>query len=286
MTTAQTYYNRIGYVEIADNNGRMIKYGGSNDGLDFKFNGTISGELCPKFSVGILGLSKETIEYLATWNPAESLERMRRIKVYAGYDGDMLASPIFDGMILTAIPTQPPNAWLEFDCILHPLSKTPPIEFDTESKEIEEIFRDIAKRNNLNARWECDSIRSDSKVTFRFDKSNYDLVNDFANRFNIIAYVEEGVLVARDKHGEKGDPKNSRIISIETGMLGVNNVTLRGAIIKKRLDATIRCFTWLNLQSKIFPKANGSYFIISKKFVGHYRGNDWFVELETLRGKI
>lgn len=286
MTTNQMYWKRVGYVAIEDNDGNMVKYGGSHDGLDFKFSGVISGEICPSFSVSILGLSKETLVSLTSWSPSEAFSRMRRIQVYAGYEKDGLARPIFEGMVLEAIPTQPPEAWLNLSCMLHPMIKTPPVEFETEREEIVQIFDKIAEKSGYKSRWESTKIPKDFVVTYDFNKSPRDLATDFAHRFNLIVYNEDGVLIAKDLHGERGEPKDLKVIDINTGLLGLNNITLIGATIHKRLDTSIKCFSWVNLKSQIVPKANGSYYVISKKHVGHFRGREWNTELETHRKTI
>ena len=41
--------------------------------------------------------------------------------------------------------------------------------------------------------------------------------------------------------------------------------------------------SWVRLESKIIPSANNSYYVVAKRHVGQYRGDDWFTELETIR---
>lgn len=286
MTTNQKYWRRTGFVEIADDDGNMVRYGGSHDGLDFKFSGVINGEINPNFSVSILGLSKETMVALTTWNPSDAYSKKRKINVYAGYSNDDIARPILSGIVLRAFPTQPPEAWLNLDCVLNPFSPLPVVKPETKKLTLEEILDKIAKMDGYNSRWDSKKLKGDNTVIYNFNRSPKELVRDFSDRFNVLLYVEDNVLIAKDFHGERGDPEDLEMVSMDTGMLGLNHITLIGATIVKRLESRTKCFSWLNVRSKLVPKANGSFYVINKKYLGHFRGQEWYTELNCHRKVI
>ena len=290
LTTEPRDWKRIGYVAIENDRGGFDTYGGE-DSLDFKFDGTISAEICPKFVVSILGLSKETMAGLTVWNPIEAFSRSRQIRVYAGYENDNIEKPIFDGIICEAFPTQPPEAWMNFKCILNYLSKDiPQIDIPESPKTLGEIAEQIAILCGRSMKWNAVRTSKDFSASFNFDKTSpYDLVLRFNEKFDgLIMYVdEEGVITVIDNYGERNAISGGiQTISIDNGMLGLNNITMIGARVIKRLDPDIKCFSWINVESRLVNKANGSYYVVYKRHVGHFRGQEWYTQLDTHRKKF
>ena len=74
------YWKRVGWVEIELDDGSMRSYGGTNDSLDFRFSGEKTGSIYSSFTVGILGLSRNTITALTVWSTANAPRRTRRLK--------------------------------------------------------------------------------------------------------------------------------------------------------------------------------------------------------------
>jgi len=123
------FFNRVGHVEVdlnynavgdpfTDENKNKVTLHRSFKGLDFKFK--IDKPLacaCLNADISIMGLSLDHIHEITSWT-AEGLAyaRRNRIRVYAGYadssrtdNGEML---LFDGDIINAIPSSPPDMWV------------------------------------------------------------------------------------------------------------------------------------------------------------------------------
>jgi len=104
------FYGRVGHIEIVSGNGGLLR---SFKDLDFRFHvkKTIGG-VADKATVGILGLNNDSISFLSTFtDEAHQLQKNWRVRVYAGYvdEGEHL---IIDGDIIRAIPSIPPENWL------------------------------------------------------------------------------------------------------------------------------------------------------------------------------
>lgn len=285
MADGQVYYKRIGYVSIEDANGNMRSYGG-NDGLDFKFSGEKVGDIYASFEVGVLGLSAETINDLTVWNPAEAIASSRKIKVYAGYENGSIENPLFEGIIIEAIPTNPPEMWLNFKC-LRLGDKEAEVDNPSMIKNVKlkNLFRYIGDEFGLKTRWIANTVDGDKKVSlFDYSGSKCQICDKFAAAFDLTVYEENGILYAGDKRPQMNDP-NGTIIEINqnTGMLALGNITLAGATIKTRLNDKCGLMSWVHLTSIIVPKANGMYVVVRKKHCGQFRGQDWTTELETIR---
>ena len=106
----------------------------------------------------------------------------------------------------------------------------------------------------------------------------------FAESFGVIVFEEFGILYAIDNRPQLYPPSGTIIeVSQRTGMLALGNITLAGATIKTRLNDKSGLATWVSLTSEIVPKANGLYIVVRKKHTGHFRGQEWTTELETIR---
>lgn len=93
--------------------------------LNFRFNITYYADYEDGFNlrgnVGILGLSSETIRaWASAETPDVNREKARFIRVYAGYnkdgDDDVTQHELFTMPYLGALPTMPPEMWLNFNC--------------------------------------------------------------------------------------------------------------------------------------------------------------------------
>ena len=284
MAGGQVYYKRIGYVSIEDANGNMRSYGG-NDGLDFKFSGEKVGDIYASFEVGVLGLSAETINDLTVWNPAEAIVSSRKIKVYAGYENGGIENPLFEGIIIEAIPTNPPEMWLNFKCLRF-VDRESEVSNPSMLKEVKliDIFQRIGEDLGLNTRWESEKVDKGKEVSFDYSGSKSQICDKFAAAFDLVVYEENGILYSGDKRPQMNGPHGTIVeINQNTGMLALGNITLAGATIKTRLNDKCGLMSWVHLTSVIVPKANGMYVVIRKKHYGHFRGQDWTTELETIR---
>lgn len=287
MATNKPYFwKRVGYVEIEGEDGKMYKYGGSVDGLDFKFDIKYSGDIAVEFSVGILGLSRETIQTLTVWNYAQAISRARKIAVYAGYEKDGIAQPIASGIITQAIPTTPPDMWLNFNCLIGGLDFDPKYQRCIKDKTAAEILDMLAQANKMKSRWLATKAPGDRKIPkFYVGRSPLWVISNFAASQNVHIYIDADVLTAVDMYAwaQVQDKKVAEVIGVETGLLSIGNVDLKGAVIKRRLDVRSRLMTWVRLKSVIIPSASDDYYVIGKRHVGQYRGEEWTTELQTIR---
>jgi hypothetical protein len=118
------YWHRCYYIEITAPDGKVLTYDSlqmENAGkqpLDIKFSVEYSTGITPKFSLDILGLSKETIDYLTVWDSASAVSKRMDVRLYAGYEKNGGNILIAQGMIFSAMPTSsPPEIWFHIECI-------------------------------------------------------------------------------------------------------------------------------------------------------------------------
>lgn len=266
--------------------------------LDFRFDGIKYGDIYGRFSVGILGLSTEKIFELTTWNIAKSVRNRRKIRVYAGYESDFTeganVSPIFDGFVLSAMPTNPPEMWMNFDCIRYYETNQPVAEPKVVNGTLSNILSVIAGYTNTEwseRRWHATQVESTQDGSFEISGSKTMLIHKFAAKFrlNIVtnratSEKKSGALDVYDARPWIYSPVSvSDTIKTENGLLALGNVDMKGAKLTIRLSDRHKLCDWIRLESRLIPCANDPYIVISKHLKGHLRGQEWQTELECVR---
>ena len=293
MQEQRTYWNRIGYLKIQMDDGTIRQFGGEGEMFDMKFDGLKFGDFYSTFTCSILGLTREHINALTVWDKGQALQKKRYIEVYAGYssNGDDMSKPIFAGYVMNAIPTSPPEMWMNFECIrawdkdqcvtgVETMRDASPRQILQKIAEILEVDFNLTSFMSSTIKWD------EEKHTFSFaGKKKVQLTYDFANQFNCICIDQNGTLVAADRREWLKAPKRiAREVSQDTGMLAVGNVDIAGAKIIHRLDNSFSLLSWVNVQSRLIPKMDArTYYVRAFRHTGHLRGDKWQKELELIR---
>lgn len=278
MSDRREYWDRVGYVCIEDQNGQMIEY----RGLDFKFKVKSIAGIYSKFSVSVLGLSAKTINDLTVWNPIKAIKSPRKIEVYGGY-AKTGAEVIATGYIWYAVPTRPPEMWMNFECMqflkFNDTIKEPVV---LENYSVKEIFNTIAAECGYRADWQASG--GDVKIkSYTLEGKIGDLMRKFSLTFNKSVCERFRMLICADPHGEREEPRRQIRIAQDTGLLAVGNIDIMGAVITTRLRTDVQILDWLNLESILIPSASGPYFVISTEMEGHLRGEKWESSYKCLR---
>ena len=293
MQEQRTYWNRTGYLKIQMDNEGMRQFGGEGEMFDMKFDGLKFGDFYSTFTCSILGLTREHINALTVWDKGKALQKKRYIEVYAGYssNGDDMSKPIFAGYVMNAIPTSPPEMWMNFECIrawdkdqcvtgVETMRDASPRQILQKIAEILEVDFNLTSFMSSTIKWD------DDKYTFTFaGKKKVQLTYDFAHQFNCICIDQNGTLVAADRREWLKAPKRiAREVSQDTGMLAVGNVDIAGAKVVHRLDNTFSLLSWVDVKSRLIPNMDARpYYVRAFRHTGHLRGDKWQTELELIR---
>ena len=293
MQEQRTYWNRTGYLKIQMDNAEMQQFGGEGEMFDMKFDGLKFGDFYSTFTCSILGLTREHINALTVWDKGQALQKKRYIEVYAGYssNGDDMSKPIFAGYVMNAIPTSPPEMWMNFECIMawdkdqcvtgvETMRNASPRQILQKIAEILEVDSNRTSFMSSTIKWD------DEKHTFSFaGKKKVQLTYDFAHQFNCICIDQNGTIVAADRREWLKAPKRiAREVSQDTGMLAVGNVDIAGAKVVHRLDNTFSLLSWVDVKSRLIPNMDARpYYVRAFRHTGHLRGDKWQTELELIR---
>ena len=278
----QLFWNRTGWVDIEG-------YGKPPVGLDFKFEVKKYGNIYSKFSVGILGLDSSNINAMTVYNPVDAVNQGREIRVFAGYEADGVPSMICKGTVMNAMPTPPPEMWMNFECMPYLKNKIPIDDVEPMyNKPISEVAQKICDMMGFKYFWRSLNVKESTKINFNFTGCRDTALTKLAEGLNLVVILgDNNDVYFYDKKAWNvvpiPRPIDIPIINIESGLLMVGNVDAAGAKIRVRLNDTYGLFSWIKLESKLIPKASGYYFVLSKTHKGHLRGEEWYTELELIR---
>ena len=255
--------------------------------IDVKFDVNLAmGAVNTWARISILNLNREDIALLTGFG-GQWVERRKRkrIRLFAGYDDTELAL-IFDGDIINAIPTQPPNVWLHCEAISGAYGSTQMFSRSIlVPSNINSVINQAAGWMGLTLDWQSDSKKIIEKFDFTGGKTL--LMESIAKLGNIIPFEEDGKLVVVDRDAPRRDgpirDEEIRIISEQTGMVMVPKIDYVGMEATIFLDTRIRRGDSVKLESKTIPSANGPYYVRNLRHHGHLRGISFYTEIKAWR---
>lgn len=275
-----------------------------NISVKFNFERYVGTELYGTGKVSICGLDKKTTQELTTLCSTEqALDERKTITIRAGY-GENKAL-IIEGDIVGAVPTMPPDVWIECKVIngFERIQKTVSISIKGEF-DIQEATDIIAKELKLKNGADC-RIKNDSygKKFYQRKMRNIshkgsqegiiEKLMDFYSFeeddvFNkVFAYIDnETLIVDYTNFGkEEADKRSFHKISKENGMIGLPEISNAGTIanITTLLKPEIKAGDVIELESCMIPKANGQYNVIGITYTGDFRGESWYTMFHCRR---
>ena len=270
---AKLPYNRICYIQIGGGKDfdDIIKSGVENikwetiRGLDVKFDITHPiGSAESEANISICGLSFERIMQLMSWSgEATAYSRCWMIRVYAGYGyNDDDADIIFEGVILTAMPTMPPDIWLNIYARSHYANRYQFFTVDTSvfagntdrmvtvKEALQVLCKAINASDNLDGEdTDIDqSILNTTKVAlpvFSEAATYYNIESAIAkicktNNLTYVKRIQPSLLTAIDfapyLYANDYVPKPRLKISAENGMIGIPKMRFEGIEVTSLLS--------------------------------------------------
>ncbi len=308
------FFNRIGRVEIfyerivSQTKKIKIDLLKTLDGIDFKFQ---IRKVCDmtstnsEASVSILGLSRDTIHRLTTLRAVgPELQMQKRVRVYASYEdfGDNL---VFDGDIVKAQPSIPPENWLNINAFVGNYRHNELYSLAVNDRlAVQSLMYNGAKLLGLkNVKFvDADNakVQTEMKRTLKgFDSSGTkaDLLQMMNRVSDFMVFEDNGTLVCKLKDDSTRSRNTAAVLSETTGMIGIPEVLVGSAEGKGKKDASdtspsslrlsVKCFInpsiqlWdlVYLKSVYLPDADGYYTVNEIEYNGHLRGQDWYMTL-------
>jgi hypothetical protein len=277
------------------------------------------GAVCMEAKISILGLKWDNIIAISTWT-AESyaLAKDIRIQLFAGYGEDGYNNIIFDGSIIYAMPTMPPNIWINIIAISGAWRSRSVFDKDFGLDTDKPVpFREYLK---ILCNFIGDSSPNMSKLTIPETYENlpyfgrgsnmqdvFDEIVNACKRHNAIVYEDidadgnshftfENAIDDKDFVKDRAvltEAKELHTISAKNGMIGIPRVTFAEIEVTKFLDTSLNRGGFLYLETEFAPgdvvsggsysSQNGYYRINNIRHHGHLRGQEWYSTFKAYR---
>lgn len=252
------------------------------DGVEVKFSvDKLMSSVMNKASVDICNLAQEDIEYLTTYTSQFiAINERKRIRIFAGYEEDGV-SLIFDGDIVEAMPTNPPDRWIRCKALSGYYSNKETISKTLNGDlPVKDLCTEASNILGLPLTYEATSVKKVKDFSFTGDKLK--ILNALNEIGGIMAYEDDGNLFVIDND----KPRTTlpvRYISETSGLIGVPKPDPIGIECTVFLDNSLKIGQQIYIESKIFPSASGIYYIYEMKHSGDLRGQEFYTQIKARR---
>ncbi|MBS6552953.1 MAG: hypothetical protein KH321_03305 [Clostridium sp.] len=247
---------RVCFVEIEafDNGKKQLK---RLDGLAIRGNvNRKAGSTQSEANISIANLTKADIEYLTTYTtPYVKPKTKKTINIYAGYTQTGWGR-IFSGDIVNAVPEGMPDIWLNIKAQSLYYAHRIPLTYGVSNISTQELAQGIAQKLGLSFQWQATSKKTTD--IFNFAGSKAELLKEFNKLDDITMYEDNGIIKVTDKITKRSE-KSAKVISKDTGMIGIPEPDEFGVKVKCLLDASLSPGDWIYVKSVRLPAINGYY---------------------------
>ena len=212
--------------------------------------------------VTISNLDKNTLDYLLTETSPYNLNRTpKTITVKAGRES-YGTSIIYVGNIVNVIVSQPPDVTVTMKCLTGNFLKGNIISRNQPGQAtLKQLSQQIAQDGNFVLNFQA----NDKNIgNYQFGGGALNQVTLLGLSGNINAFIDDNTLIV--KNALIPLTGTLRILSAETGMIGIPEFTEQGIKVKFLVDNQTKLGGGLRIQSTQYPAANGDYVIYKLGF--------------------
>lgn len=241
------------------------------------------GAVMNKANIDIANLAREDVEYLTTYTSyALAVQQRKRIRISAGYEGQDVAL-LFDGDISEALPTMPPDVWLKCQAISGYYNNQTLLTKSIDSPtSVKQLALNIANTLGLELDWRASSEKTIG--SFNYIGGGTKLIDEFNRMGNFIAFEEDGKLKVVDNINKAERVASSaKVLSEDSGLIDMPQPNALGLSAKMLLDPTVVCGSYVKLESKRIPAANGFYEVYKLAHEGSLREESFYTSIEARR---
>ncbi len=240
-------------------NGKMNWY----EGMRIKASGTkYANPLQNECSVTIDGLNAETRDFILTeTSPYNGNKQPRRIVLEAGRVSSGVFT-VFIGDIVSAEIASPPDVTLT---IKAKTNNSSAMDVVSSSGQAMQKLSELAKTVADACKVKLDFQATDKNIAnWYFCGAALKQVNRLQEAGGVKAFIDDDVLLVKDS--DKALNGRIRILSMNTGMVGIPKATEKGLDVRFLIDGESVLGGMLRLDSKVNKSLNGDYIIEQLKF--------------------
>jgi hypothetical protein len=226
-------------------------------------NGTrYANALQNEADIVLANLNKPTQDFLLTeTTPYNINNTSKTISVYAGRQS-YGTSLVYSGNIVMANVTQPPDVGITLKCLTGNFLKTNVIGVNQSGQaSLFQITNAMAQNYNAILNFQATN-KNVSNYSFSGSSTNQiQLLNSYGG---INVYLDNGVLVVKNSGQALGGI--IKLVSPQTGMIGIPQFTEQGLQVKFLFDPHVTLGGLMRIKSYEYPAANGDYIIYKLGF--------------------
>lgn len=234
----------------------------------------------PTASIRIANLTKEHIQLFTTFSREASARlRNNRIRLWAGFE-EKNVSLIFDGDIIQALPTMPPDIWLDCECMSGYYKNFTLSSFSLNSDKTG--YRDIAEMAaeimDMSLEFKAQRLENTFK-NFYFEGNLQSFLKKYNELGGAAAYIEGNTLVVDDLI-----PSGQQVpyeINKYSGLVGTVRPSPTGIGFTTVLMPDADLSRGFKIKSELIPAADGVYYPYSLVHRGNLRGEEWYTEFNA-----
>lgn len=247
-----------------------------------KYRGTVFSQ----GTISVCGLSQEHINQLTTFQGAYlAAQNDKYIRLTAGYveETDDESAVIFDGLIFKAIPTMPPDIWLNMEVFSNLDLVSEEKEISIENTTSKNLVKKIASEFSVPV--VLDYSTSNKRIDKFYFKGNLPslerkLYEMFKN--DKIFYYEQGKIIVDDWSKTKR-PSVPYLINVENGMVFMPKPTTYGCDVSIFLNPFFQMSQIAQIESTQIPSLNGDYTVYMLTHEGTSRDVPFYTHLSCMR---
>lgn len=229
--------------------------------------------------VKVTNLAKATRDYIVTEvSPFNKNKTRKRLIVEAGRQS-YGASVVFEGDITSAVVSQPPDVTLTLKAATGNHAKGDVIQRTQPGLC---SLRKIAERVAADLGCRLDFQCQDKQIAnYAFTGGALRQVDQLGSYGRVNAYVDDGALILKNYGAPLAG--SSRVINLETGLIGIPEFTERGVKVKMLYDNQTKLGSGLEVRSVQNPAANGTYTVYKLGFELASRDTPFYLIAEAQR---
>ena len=250
------------------------------EGLDCTASGTkFANANQNECEVKISNLDRATREYLLSEaSPFKKSKTPRRLTVDVGRKSTGTFR-LFSGDISAVTISQPPDITLTIKSLSADALKGDVVARKGPAQErLSDRARKVADDLQMPLNWQA----SDKSIAnYSHSGANLKQVDKLGAVGKVDAYVDDGVLVVKDSRVPLLG--RTRILNLDTGMIGIPEPTEHGIKIRFLLDSQTALGGSLDVTSLLYPALNGRYVVYKLGFEVASRDTPFYYDAEALR---
>lgn len=210
----------------------------------------------------IANLSNEDVTYLLTeLSPFNPNPKPKKMRIEAGRQSTGTAL-VYYGDITACIPSQPPDVVLTLKSQTGQYAKGTIVANSQPGKvSLSKLSKQVADSLGLNLRFEA----TDKNISnYNYSGADLKQVERLGETGAVDVYIDDNTLVVKNFNVPLTGI--TRVLSEETGMIGIPELTEQGVKVRMLLDTQTKLGGGLKVDSKVYPTVNGEYVVYQLGF--------------------